>query len=197
MLRFKLDTDAAVQELVGSALPPLVFVHTYEVLSLLFAWLIVEPEARAVLIDPERLAGLEEMILLAAYDTAIRDPLAVIVSRLCEPCATDAKLAWACLCAAEWARAQGFVGVMLVFAHCAAAASDSIAYYLVAELATVSVELSRIPAGSEPAHARDLYARWKQLAEMVAEESCFVSLTGADLSEGFKHALPESGRCLQ
>lgn len=187
-IRQRLETVTAVNELHG--LPPAQFRHISQVLHLLRAELAEDSPRQRKLRASRDLSTLEESILLASYELAIRDPLSVIVYRCAQKERPDPQLAWACLCAAEWARAQGFLAVMLFFNHSAAAASESDAYYLIAELATVSADLATLPIGSNPRKTRRLHRRWFKIAEIVVAQGGIMCLSAVDIRDNLEALLP-------
>ena len=175
VLRFRIDPDAMVREL--RTLPPALFVDLYWILQVLNTWLTTE--VREGMYDADALIRREEAILLSGYDPVIRDTLAVMVRHIAAGATPDQDLAWACMAAAEWAKDQGFLRVMLAFTHYAAHAADSVHFYLIAELTTVSVDLSLAPP-EEVDLRRELHARWTQLAEMVTARGGMISLTSME-----------------
>jgi hypothetical protein len=77
---------------------------------------------------------------------------------------------------ADWAALNGFPNTMLSFAYSAADATGSVRYYLVAELARVSVELAELPTGDPENGRAALEERRRQLAKVVAAEGGLVTL---------------------
>lgn len=174
-LRFRLDTDAPQREL--TELPPLPFRHAFTVIRLLRDWLLAAPRTRSQRFPPSELATLEEEILTSSYDLGLRDPLSVIVGRLSYGAVADSELAWACLCAAQWAQTKRLTALALFFSNSAAAASDAVEYYLIAEMMAANADLAKLIATSGPADRIEaLRTRLRQLAEMVAAEGALVSL---------------------
>ena len=159
----RLDTTAPTLEI--RRLPPPQSLHLEEALNRLRGCLLGRSPAERGETWEVALLSLESSILHAGYELSIRDPLSVIVYQCGRGGLPDDKLAWACTCAAEWARAKGFFATMLFFNHAAAAASDSIAYYLIAELAAVSVDLNGLAASAHPRTVRRLTRRRQRLAE--------------------------------
>lgn len=161
--------------------------HLHQVLAVLRGHLVRARSSVGGATETENLEALEESILRSAYEPEIRDPLSVIAYRCAQQELPDRELAWACLCAAEWARSRDLLAATAFFWHSAAAASDTIPCYLAAELSSVTADLSRAPAG---ASRRRLRRRWARLAEMVAAEGGVVSLSAPDLIEGLRALLP-------
>lgn len=103
-------------------------VHAWRVLRSLSLWIAEDCEGSPPF-DAEGMRHFEERILKAEYDDEIRLPLAVIVRAL-TPGASDAevrRLAYACLCVAEWALGRRLFSLATSFANASAlvGASDS------------------------------------------------------------------------
>jgi hypothetical protein len=78
------------------------------VLRLLAVWAADSGSAVPVPFDVCGMEALEESILLAEYDEAIRYPLAVLARYLTPGVEPDSeRFGWACLCAAQWAFSVG------------------------------------------------------------------------------------------
>jgi hypothetical protein len=89
-------------------LPGIGVVHAWRVLRLLAAWAADSRSAVPVPFDRCGMERLEESILFADYDDAIRYPLAVLARYLTPGVEPDAeRFGWACLCVAEWAISVG------------------------------------------------------------------------------------------
>lgn len=178
MLDVRVRPEAVLREL-QHGLSPKPAMHLWRTLRLLHLWLNEREAERASLFDPAGLADLEEAILFSAYDRRLGDPLAVIVDCIGPTPAPVERLAWACMCVAEWAALNGFPRTKLGFAYCGAYASNSVRFYLVAELAAVVVELADLLDGRDPENLRaDLEERQRELAARVAANGGLVSLTG-------------------
>ena len=175
MLDVHVRPDFAFSELLP-VLPVSPAMHVWRVLRMLQIWLGATEDERASMFVPGALAELEEAILLSAYDRRLGDPLAVIVGCLGPSPEPAARLGWACICVADWASVNGFPRAMLGFAYCAAYETDSVRYYVVAELARVSVDLSELPADDPERGRAALEERRRQLAKVVAAEGGLVSL---------------------
>jgi hypothetical protein len=90
------------------ALPDLGVIHAWRVLRLLGAWAADTRSAVPVPFDRRGMERLEESILFADYDDAVRYPLAVLARYLTPGVEPDAeRFGWACLCVAEWAISVG------------------------------------------------------------------------------------------
>jgi hypothetical protein len=136
--------DAALG--VARLLPGLGAVHTWRVLRCLALW-IVEDRACAPPFDGRGMQALEEQILTSGYDDAIRLPLAVIARSL-TPGAEDAdleRMAYACLCVAEWAHGRGLYSVATSFADASALATGLERYAEVAARLRRAVESREAP----------------------------------------------------
>jgi hypothetical protein len=89
-------------------LPAAGVAHAWRVLRLLAVRAADPRPAKPVTFDRSGMAALEESILFADYDEAIRYPLAVLARCLTPGVEPDPeRLGWACLCAAEWAFSIG------------------------------------------------------------------------------------------
>lgn len=100
-----IQPDYALVEM--GSLPSLGAVHTWRVLRLL-ALRAADSATPASPYDRSGMEALEQAILSADYDTAIRYPLAVIARLLTPGVESDfERLGWACLCTAEWAFTVG------------------------------------------------------------------------------------------
>lgn len=137
--------------------------HTWRVLRCLVLW-IAEGRAEVPPFNGRGMQVLEEQILTSVYDDRIRLPLAVIARSL-TPGAEDAdieRMAYACLCAAEWAHGHGLYSVATSFADASALATGLERYAEVAARLQRAVETR---AGSPPGEGRGA----EQLGEAVAE----------------------------
>ncbi|HEX8697061.1 MAG TPA: hypothetical protein VF746_31875 [Longimicrobium sp.] len=117
---YSISPDVALG--VAPLLPGLGVLHTWRVLRSLVLWIAADRTAPFTVCGMQ---ALEEQILTADYDHEIRLPLAVIARSL-TPGAEDAnmgRMAYACLCVAEWALGRGLNGVAVAFADAGALAS--------------------------------------------------------------------------
>lgn len=108
-------------------------VHAWRVLRAVALW-ISGGCAGSPPFDARGIRTLEERILTAGYDDEIRLPLAVIARSLA-PDADDAeveRLAYACLCVADWALGRRLYGLAASFATAASLAAGSEPYAAVA-----------------------------------------------------------------
>ena len=144
--------------------------HLWQVLRMLHLFHSSPEDERGLLFVPAAVTELEETILLSSYDQRLRDPLAVIVSCLGSAAASADQLGWACICAAEWAVLNCFPRVVIAFAYAAAYATGSSRYFLVAELAAVSVQLGELPTDDPEGDRTALEERRRQLTELIATE---------------------------
>lgn len=122
MRAWTITPDAALG--VARVLPGPGAKHTWRVLRCLALW-IAEDCADVSPLDGRGMQALEEQILTSDYDDQIRLPLAVIARSL-TPGAEDAdvvRMAYACLCVAEWAHARGLYSVATSFADASALAT--------------------------------------------------------------------------
>lgn len=152
-------------------------VHGWRVIRTLTLWCSAGPDGSAGLVDDDGLEQLEVRILEARYDDSLRLPLAVIVGSLRvvgTVAGAENRLAYACMCAAEWASGQHAPRVMLGFALVAAAAAGTDRYRLVAELARLGVELAGLPVGDPEGQRPVLEARRRSVARHI-------SLLGGDV----------------
>jgi len=91
--------------------------------------------------------ALEKQILTSVYDDQVRLPLAVIARSL-TPGAEDAdvaRMAYACLCVAEWAHVRGLYSVATSFADASALATGLERYAEVAARLRRAVESHGAP----------------------------------------------------
>lgn len=133
--------DDVFEEL--GALPGAAVVHAWRVLRLLALCAPDPPPPASLPFNSQGMEALEEAILRADYDEAIRYPLAVLARCLTPGAEPDfERLSWACLCAADWAFTRGGApGVGRSFV-CAAARLSGLASY---------VEVARrVVAGERP-----------------------------------------------
>ena len=174
MMRARLDGDKAVAEIMSFS-SPLMLVHAYMALRLVRTWVLEDnPAARAALVDHQALFALEEQILSAAYDHQLRNPIAVLV-RCGEAQEPDPQLPWACARVAEWAHGHGYPHLTHAFLVSAAGLSDSIPYYLAAELATVCMDLDRL-RGAPSDSVRDLVRLRESLRKMITAHDIAAAL---------------------
>ncbi len=103
---WKIVADDALSEI--RTLPPIGVVHAWRILRLLAICAVDPPSPASIPFDRRGMEALEEEILGADYDEGIRFPLAVL-ARCLTPGAESGfeRLAWACMCAAEWAFGDG------------------------------------------------------------------------------------------
>lgn len=129
--------DAAFSEI--TTMPRVAVLHTWRVLRLLAICAADPPSPSALPFNPRGMEALEEAILRADYDEAIRYPLAVLARCLTPGAEPDfERLAWACLCAADWAFCGGRApGVGRSFAYAAARLSGQAPYTEVARRLSV------------------------------------------------------------
>ena len=123
-------------------------VDGWRVVRILTLWFSLESANRVGLFEDSSLELLEVRILQGRYDESIRNPLAVIVGTLHTlkvALGAENRLAYACMCAAEWAASRHAHRVMLGFATFAAEAAGTDQYRMVAELARLNVELAEMP----------------------------------------------------
>jgi hypothetical protein len=136
--------DAALG--VARLLPGLGAQHTWRVLRCLALW-IAEDRADGPPFDRRGMEALEEQILTSVYNDQVRLPLAVIARSL-TPGAEDAdvvRMAYACLCVAEWAHARGLYSVATSFADASALATGLESYAEVAARLRCAVESHGAP----------------------------------------------------
>lgn len=156
-----ITADAALG--VGCLLPRDGVHHTWRVLRCLVLW-IAERCAEVPPFDGRGMQALEEQILTSTYDDRIRLPLAVIARSL-TPGADDAdveRMAYACLCAAEWAHGHGLYSVATSFADASALATGLDRYAEVAARLRRAVE-TRAESRSDQVRGTE------RLGEAVAE----------------------------
>jgi hypothetical protein len=115
-------------------LPAVGVVHAWRVLRLLAVRAIDSRSAEPVQFDRRGMEALEEAILLASYDGAIRHPLAVLAHYLTPGVEPDPeRFGWACLCVAEWAVSVGRApGMGRAFTYAAARITGLNSYMAVA-----------------------------------------------------------------
>ena len=153
LLAGTITPDAALG--VGRVLPAPGAVHAWRVLRSLALWIAAD-RADAPPFDGRGMQALEEQILTSAYDDAIRLPLAVIARSL-TPGAEDAdleRMAYACLCVAEWAHRRGLDSVATSFADASALATGLERYAEVAERLRRAVESRQAPRVGEADRSR-------------------------------------------
>lgn len=120
--------------------------HTWRVLRCLALW-IAEDRAAVPPFDERGMRALEEQILTSVYDDQVRLPLAVIARSLTAG-AEDAdvvRMAYACLCVAEWAHGRGLYSVATSFADASALATGLERYAEVAARLRRAVESRAAP----------------------------------------------------
>ena len=132
MAAWAIAPDGVLSEV--RTLPTAGVAHTWRVLRLLAVRAADTRSANPVTFDRRGMAALEESILFADYDEAIRYPLAVLARCLTPGVEPDPeRFGWACLCAAEWAFSIGRAPEMgRSFTYAAAVITGRSAYLAVA-----------------------------------------------------------------
>lgn len=106
---------------VIAELPAEVALWVWNALRAVLLWAGEEAEGREGLFETEAMEAWERELLTTSFDAEVRCPLAVLAREMTHAAeASPARVAWTCLCVADWALGKRAVGTALAFAEAAA-----------------------------------------------------------------------------